>query len=497
MSERRKKRVVRAIAFILALGMLLMTGFYIFAMTGWFGNIAEKQGSFVSAASNSGSPKSDVIKSKVYDLQTLLLEIQDSYKDEINVDKIFDGIYKGLFDALEDPWSVYYPSSDTANSLIQSIEGEYSGVGITMAAENGRVVVTAVVKSSPAELAGVQAGDFIVKIDGVDIEGMAIDDVALRIRGEAGTSVVLTVEKAGVLKTFTMVRKNIKSESVSYKMLENQIGYILISGFDSNTDEEFFAARLTLLSQNMKGLVIDLRNNGGGLMHSALSVADQLIPTAGNLAHYEKQGKIIETITSSGSNTKVVPIVVLTNANTASASECLVGALKDRGVATVVGETTYGKGVAQIVSEAPGNTAIKLSVFYFLTPNKTRIDGVGVTPDIVVHMSGGLSDEELAKLNTTLVPMTENIKYYAGGIGLNVYAAQQRLKQLKYDVDLTAMMDPKMVAAVKKFQAENKLSPYGGLDFTTIKAVGSVFNAYINPTLEDLQLKKALEILKK
>lgn len=497
MSDKRKKRVVRAVAFILALGMLLMTGFYIFAMTGWFGNSATSRGVFVSAAPGGAPAKSATIQSKVKDLETLLLDIQDLYKDDVKADQLFDGIYEGLFDALKDPWSVYYPSSETASKLIKSIEGEYSGVGITMTASNGRVVVTSVVKTSPAQLAGIEAGDFIVKIDGTDIEGMRIDDVAMLIRGEAGSSVTLTVEKAGLIKSFTMVRKMIKMESVSYEMLQDQIGYIRISGFDSNTDDEFLEARLMLLSQGMKGLVIDVRNNGGGLMHSALAIADQLIPTKGSLAYYEKKGKIIESVTSSENNTKTVPMVVLTNEHTASASECLVGALKDRGVATVIGETTYGKGVAQMVSEIPGGAAMKLSVFYFLTPNKTRIDGAGITPDILVKRGGGLSDEELLALNEVLVPMSEAVKYYAGDIGLNVYAAQQRLRYLDYDVDLTAVMDFKTVQAIKKFQAENKLYPYGALDFTTTKAVAGAFSAYVSPSQEDLQLAKALEILTK
>ena len=490
MAERKKKKMVRLVALILALAMLVMTGFYIFAMTGWFGSSIGASGFFVSAASQEAA-----IQEKVENLEDLIVDIQDLYKDEIDINQVFDGIYEGLFDALGDPWSVYYPSSETSSKLIKSIEGEYSGVGITMTAANGRVIVTAVAKASPAELAGLQIGDYIMQIDGQTIEGLEIEDVALLIRGEEGTSVTLTVEKGGLLKNFTMVRQTIKIESVSYKMLEDQIGYIAISSFDSNTDDEFFQARLVLLNQGMKGLVIDVRNNGGGLMHSALSVANQLIPTEGILAYYEKQGKIIESVESTVNSLRTVPIVVLTNQGTASASECLVGALQDRGAATIVGETTYGKGVAQIVSEIADGAAIKLSVFYFLTPDKDRIDGNGIVPDIVVHKSGGLSSEEISKITDTLVPMTEPVRYYAGDIGLNVYAAQQRLQYMGYDVELTAVMDEQMLNAVKKFQAENNLYPYGALDFTTTKAVASAFHSYVNPSDEDLQLEKALDIL--
>ncbi|NCB42583.1 MAG: PDZ domain-containing protein [Clostridia bacterium] len=497
MSERKRKRMIRAVAFILAIAMLVMTGFYIFAMTGWFSGTMEKRGAFVSAATfyRGETP----LKYRVDALSELVLEVQEMYKDEVSLDTLFNGIYHGLFESLNDPWSVFYASSETANQLIKSIEGEYGGIGITMRMASERVMITAIVVDSPAYHAGIKSGDYIVKVDNVETKGMLIDDVALLVRGEAGTSVTLTVEREGVQRLFKMNRQVIKTVSVSSKMMEGQngVGYIKISSFDSNTDEEFLAARLALLSQGMNSMIIDLRDNGGGLMNSALDVADQLIPTAGYITHYERQGSIIESIKSTPNSTKNVPIVVLINEHTASASECLVGALKERGIATVIGETTYGKGVAQIVSDAGNGSALKLSTFYFLTPNKARIDGNGITPNIVVNSSGHLTQDEIQEIEKVLAPMTESVKYYAGGVGLNVYAAQQRLQYLDYDLELTAIMDEQTVLALKKFQADHLLYPYGGLDFTTTKALVAAFNAYINPTSQDLQLEKAIELLVK
>ncbi len=520
MYRKKNKKVARVIALLVAVAMLVMTFFYVFAMTGWFGTAMEKGGFWVSAASSvSAGEMSDTVtlsqtdydmlygatfyygetplKYRADALEELILEIQESYKDEISLDTLFTGVYEGLFQSLNDPWSVYYPSNETATQLVKSIEGEYAGIGVTMRIVADRVMITATVVGSPAYQAGLKTGDYILKVDNTDIAGMAIEDVSLLVRGEAGTSVTLTVERAGIQNLYTMTRKIIKTTSVTSTMLDKNIGYIQITSFDSNTDEEFKAARLSLLNQGMTGMIIDLRDNGGGLMSSAIDIADQLIPTAGTIAFYERQGSIIETVSSFADATKAVPTVALINENTASASECLVGALKDRGIATLVGETTYGKGVAQIIAEAAQGAAIKLSVFYFLTPNKTRIDGNGVTPNILVNSTGYLAEEEIEAINTVLAPMTESVKYFAGAVGLNVYAAQQRLRYLGYDAELTAVMDEKTVQAIKEFQADQALYSYGGLDFTTTKALASAFNAYMNPKMDDVQLAKAVEVLTK
>ena len=522
MSNQKNRKAARILALIVAVAMLIMTFFYVFAMTGWFGSAMQENGFIVNAASNSdldislGETSDTVVlsdssyetlygatfyygqtplKYRVDALEELVLEIQGMYKDEVSLDTLFSGVYQGLFESLDDPWSVYYPSQETANQIIKSIEGEYGGVGITMTMDEEKVLVTATVVDSPAYKAGIKSGDFIVKVDTTDVGGMSIEDVALLIRGESGTNVTLTVDRNGTQMLFTMNRQIIKTTSVSNKMMDNNIGYIKISSFDSNTGEEFKVAHLTLLNQGMNGMIIDIRDNSGGLMSSALDIADQLIPTDGYIAYYERQGEIIETVKSTIDSTKVVPTVILINGNTASASECLVGALKDRGIATIIGENTYGKGVAQIISSAGDNAALKLSVFYFLTPNKSRIDHNGIAPNIVVNSNGNLTKEELANINKTLAPMTESVKYFAGNVGLNVYAAQQRLQYLGYALDLTAIMDDKTVIAIKEFQQKQLLCPYGGLDFTTIKALANAFDAYINPSAEDLQLAKAVEVI--
>lgn len=490
MYGRKNQKMVRIVALLIAAAMLLMTGFYVFAMTGWFSGKLE-QGGFVARAASGDLTEEE----RLAELEDFIREIRRNYKDEVSTEILFDGIYEGLFEALDDPWSVYYPSQETADRLINSIMGDYSGVGVTMTESAGRILITAVTEGGPADRAGVRAGDYILKVDHYEAAGRSLEEVSLLVRGEEGTSVALTVERAASIKTFQMTREVIRTASVSYEMKENGVGYIRISTFDSNTDDEFAAARLSLLNRGITALVIDVRNNGGGLMAPALDIADQLIPFKGTLAHYERQGRILETVPSTVDYTKAVPTVILVNENTASAAECFAGAMQDNNIARIIGRTTYGKGVAQTISFTADGGAYKLSVFYFLTPDQHRIDGVGIIPDQIVHGSAAFSQEEIAEILSTLAPISEAVKYYAGQMGLNVYGAQQRLRYLGYEAPLTGIMDEATLAAIKDFQGDEKLYPYGALDFTTTKALAAAFEAHLLGGDEDLQLQAAMEWL--
>ena len=491
MYGKKNQKLVRVVALLVALSMLLMTGIYIFSLTGWFGAELE-QGGFVVRAATVGLTDSDRFR----ELEDFVDDLRFHYKDELPSDVLFQGLYKGLFDSLGDAWSVYYPSRETADKLIDSILGDYSGVGITMTMSDERVVITVVTPGGPADRAGIKSGDVIVRIDERSAAGLTLDEVALLVRGKEGTRVSLAVERGGTTKTYSMVREIIHAASVYPSVIEDDIGYIRITSFDSDTDKEFAQARLTLLNQGIRGLIIDLRDNGGGLMASALSIADQLVPFEGTLAHYERQGDIIETVSSSVNRTKQLPTAVLVNEYTASASECLAGALQDNGVARIIGRTTYGKGVAQMISQSPDGGAYKLSIYYFLTPHKRRIDGVGIAPDDVVHESGALSAEEVTAILRILAPMNEPVRYYAGQMGLNVYGAQQRLSYLGYEAPLTGIMDGDTVASIRKFQADEKLSLYGGLDYTTMAALSAAFEYYVLGEDVDLQLAAAIDWLK-
>lgn len=436
------------------------------------------------------------LKYRIGGLQELIEEIRENYKDETDLDTMFNGIYKGLFDSLGDRWSKYVtPMEDGLNLVTTDLEEEYEGIGVVMRKTGGGLLITSTVLGSPAYHAGIRTGDYILKVGNVDVTQMESTQVADLIRGSGNTSVTLTVDRDGVNKVFTVNRTTISTKTVSSKMMEDNTGYIKIDSFDSKTFESFKTAYEDLIAKGMDSLVLDVRDNGGGLLGSAVQVADYLIHKEGLISTFVRQGKTVQTVYSEADSNAQVPVALLINGESASATELLAAALKERGAATLIGTATYGKGVAQTVVSTVQGSYYKLSVYYFLTPDGNNIDGVGVAPNISVYNPQGLSAEELAKLKDGLAPITETTKYYAGGSGLNVYGVQQRLAYMGYDVDRTGVMDEKTVEALKLVQAQAGASPYGGLDYCTLGIIEDMFDAYCNPKAEDLQLEKAKEFL--
>ena len=399
-----------------------------------------------------------------------------------------------MFDAL-DQWSVFYKTQEEKDAFVSQVTGNYAGVGVTMTLDNsGRCLITQVNTLGPAYDAGVEAGMILVTVDGKATAGMTLDEISGIVRGEPGTKVELQLEQDGKLLTKTIERKNIKAQTVQYEMLEGNIGYIAISQFSGDTWKEFRTAKLNLISQGMESLILDLRDNGGGVMQDALSIAGMLTPEGSPLVFFEQQGEIIDSYTSSGNEYKHVDLAVLINGRTASASECLAAAVKDNGCGTLVGVTTYGKGVAQELTTMDNGDSFKLTFCHFLTPKKQRIDGVGIAPDITVYSGAQLTDEQIKQMEEKLLPFEDGRKYFAGQRGLTVLAAQQRLNVLGYGVKENALMDETTVEALKRVQALYGATPYGGLDFCTIELVQRAYNEYLYGT-GDAQLQKAIEVL--
>ena len=260
------------------------------------------------------------------------------------------------------------------------------------------------------------------------------------MRGEAGTKVTLTVDRTGKTMSFTLTRAKVKNVSVFSKVLDDSTGYIQITSFDNDTNIEFKVALKVLEKQGIKSLIIDERNNPGGLVSTAMDIANQLMPK-GPITHFMKQGEIVESYSADGSATFDLPLVLLVNEGSASASEILAGALQDSKTATLVGTTTYGKGVAQQVTDFSDGASMKLSMFYFLTPNKNKIDHIGITPDYTVQNTANANAEQLTEKYAGFAPMSEKVKPKAGSVGLNVYGAQQRLAMIGYIVKVSGTMD--------------------------------------------------------
>ncbi len=323
--------------------------------------------------------------------------INQLYYENIDSQKLVDGALLGASLSLEDPYTVYMPKS-TAEDFVQSIESDdYTGVGLYISAEGDGKEVTIVspLKDSPAEKAGIVSGDKILGVDGQSVAGMSLDAVAANMKGPEGTDVTLTVLKKSTNETvdITLTRAKIRRETVTSQMLDEKVAYIQISQFGVNTYYEFAQHFNSLIGQGMGRLIIDLRNNPGGLMEVAVNIADSFID----------EGEIVYTLDKSGNRRNysatpgktVLPMVVITNGGSASASEVLVGALHSHGLITIVGEKSFGKGVTQIPYKFKDGSIMKITDSRYYTPNGVCIDHQGIMPDIEVAMT----DEEYALIN--------------------------------------------------------------------------------------------------
>jgi len=468
---------------------MIVTSFsFVLMIPGVFG----MKGSVVYAASADAG-----LDREMENLKQYIKYIRDNYKDDVSYDQLIQGAYSGVIDSLGDPYSVYYGASGEGETFVETVTGEYSGIGLSVENYNGKCRVVAPIPGTPAEKSGIKSGDIVIKIDGVDISDKTLDEAVSMMRGEAGTRVTVTVDRSGQTLSFNLIREKIKNVSVNSRMLEGKIGYIQLTSFDNDSNVEFRKAKIALINKGAKSLILDLRNNPGGLVNTALDIANQLMPK-GPITHFEQKGRIMETYSADGNSKLTIPMVLLVNEGSASAAEILAGALQDSKTATLVGTTTFGKGVAQQVSEFSDGASMKLSMYYFLTPNKKKIDHVGIIPDYTVQDSSNPNEKELSEKYAGFAPMSEKVKPKAGDTGLNVFGAQQRLAMIGYAVKATGTMDEATVAAVKKFQQENKLYPGGILDYTTMGALDKATADYITGTKAgvDLQLEKAVSLLK-
>ena len=488
-TQDRRKRLAKITALVIVLAMLAGSFFYVLMLLasafGW-----DAPG-MVYAAELSDKELQD---SRLENLDAVINYLQNNYNGGITRDELIRGVYQGLFDALGDRWSEYYFVEDNVPSLAVQLDNSYYGVGITMQAEGGRILVTDVNRKGTAFAAGVRAGWYLIGIDGENISGMGISEVAMKVRGAEGTKVLLTFDADGRTVSVTLDRVPLVNATVFGEMLAGNTGYIEISSFSSNTAEEFAEVRADLMAQGMDSLIIDLRDNGGGLLFQAIEIADQLIDE-GVIALFYRQDRMVEYELSKPNSEPQLPMVVLINEYTASASECLAAALKENDVATIVGVTSYGKGLAQTTADVDNGDSLKLSVMEFRGPRNVVINGVGVIPDELVYRHGNMTSKEAAELLADMVPLSGE-RFYIGEYGLNVLAAQQRLKVLGYDVDFNGHMDNKTVAALKSIQKDAGSYQYGNLDSNTIRIISDRFTAWLNLDDTDPQLDRALEILK-
>ena len=309
-------------------------------------------------------------------LNSLYDAVEASFYKDVDEEDMMEGAYKGLIAGLGDPYSSYM-TEEEYETWKNTATGEYSGVGVTFTQDaDGKFVIVSVEKDSPAEEAGLREGDIISAVD--DKKYDDLDVIGNAIRGSEGTEIKITYLRDGKKNSVTMEREKIVQHSVEHEMLEGDIGYIRISSFIESTGDDFAKALDDLEDRGAKGLILDLRDNGGGLVNSCIEVADEFLDEGVVVYVEDREGNRTDYDAEDGRTD--LETVVLVNENSASASEILAAALQDNGI-EIVGETTYGKGVIQSTVQLEDGSALKLTVMQYFSPDGNAINEKGVTPD--------------------------------------------------------------------------------------------------------------------
>ena len=307
--------------------------------------------------------------------------IESEYYQKVSEEDLIDGALKGLFEGLNDPYSQYY-TSDEFQTLKEQTSGSFVGIGVYIGvnSENDKITIISPIEGSPAQKSGIKSGDVVVKVNGKSIESKTVDEVIKQIKGKENTTVNLTVERDGKEIDFDITRKTIVTKSVSSEVKEDNIGYLRITSFDENTYKEFKENLSNLKEKEIKGLVIDLRDKPGGLLDVCVDIADDLIGEGTIVYTKDNSGK--KEYYKSDKNELDMPMAVLINGGSASASEILTAALVDNNKAVAIGETSFGKGLVQSVKGLKDGTGYKLTTAQYFTPNDNYINGKGITPKI-------------------------------------------------------------------------------------------------------------------
>ena len=365
--------------------LIVLTAFITFLVTSTYilNHIEGTNGNSVLSSLISNSDDDELTKT----LKGIESIIDKYYLKDVDEQKAIDGAIQGYIEALGDEYTEYIPA-DEIEEYTQDIMGNFVGIGIYMIenTEDNTIEVLSPIKDSPAEKAGILSGDIIVGVDGVKYTGDEMDTAANKIKGEEGTTVKIEIKRGEETLTFDIERAKVITNPVLSEKLENNIGYLQITSFDEGTAEDFKNKFNNLKEQGITSLIIDLRNNGGGIVEEALQIIDYIVPKGQEiLITVDKDQK--EEIEKSKDDVLIdMPIVVLVNEYSASASEIVAGALKDLNEATLVGKTTYGKGVIQQLLSLSNGAGLKVTVEEYYTPNRTKIDGVGIKPNEEVNL---------------------------------------------------------------------------------------------------------------
>jgi len=320
---------------------------------------------------------------KQYDLIQEVFEYVEYYHiKDVDPDKLTQGAIDGMLNTLEDPYTTYF-TDEEYNDFIEGIDNSFTGIGIYVDNQDKYIVVQSTIKDSPAEAAGIEAGDLIIKVDGVDIVGKKVEEAVNLIKGQEGTKVNLTIKRGDQLLNKQVVRAKIQLPLVEAEMLTDDIGYLKLYTFSNSSAAEFKTELKNLENQGMEQLILDLRGNPGGYLNSALDISKNFIANGPIVFTKDKYQQEEELGINNGTDWNK-PMVVLIDEGTASASEILAGALRDYDKATIVGSNSFGKGTVQTLIDLESGGYLKLTINEYFTPNKSKINGIGIKPDIEI-----------------------------------------------------------------------------------------------------------------
>ena len=419
-------------------------------------------------------------------MENVIRFVLSQYQYEVDQDDVMNGLYNGFFNVLDD-YSVYYTQEDY-QSLISNTAGEFVGIGVQIVDIDGRIVILTPLPNSPAIEAGIKSGDIIKYVDGVDVSSYTGAQAAnTLIKGKEGTHVKIGIVRDGKDLSFDLIRRTIVTSHVEGKIMDNGMGYLKVTEFSDNTTELVKKELSTFDENNIKKIVIDLRNNGGGTLNAAVDMLN-LFVTEGPVVYVDyATGK--EDIFSSTLKEQKYDIAILINGGSASATEIFAGAVKYKNEGTIVGTQSFGKGIVQSLYQLKDGSGVKFTTAEYFSVDKTPVHKIGITPDIIIENP----TIDLAKYPA----FSKEKKANLGNVSLDVLAAEMILKTIGYNVnEPDGVYDKTSFEQIQKFQSDNNLFPYGIIDITTQNTLYAALSSYATNNITDLQLQSAIDALK-
>ncbi len=410
--------------------------------------------------------------------------LMDNYIDPLDEEELMRGAIQGMLETLDDPQTSFYCPEAMEDLMIQTT-GSFSGIGVEITDVEGDILIVRVIEGTPAESAGLLPGDRIIKADNKSLAGLSAEEAARLLRGPRDTEVEIEVLRMGMEEplSFIIAREDINMDTVFAELKEGKIGYIEITKFDRGTAESFQQELEALERNNLQGLVIDLRNNPGGLLDEAIEVGKVIVPAGEITRVVNRDGEVLRTYYSEA-EPRSYPVAVLVNGFSASAAEIIAGALQDRKGAILVGESTYGKATVQHLEYLSDGSGLRYTIAKYQTPGGRDLHQQGLTPDAVVELT-----EEYYRFYQPIPSQLE-----PGDATEEAAILQKMLSLLGYDLEVTGVYDNETVKVVEKFQNDNGIPPTGLLDALTRNKLRQTLKEA--STRFDTQLETAIKLLR-